>query len=63
MSQLQEAFGGNVLPTIHRSIVFKDASSTGCTIFESATEHSSNKYAQRAAREYQQITKAILTFG
>ncbi|MEA3349563.1 MAG: ParA family protein [Chloroflexota bacterium] len=63
MSQLQEAFGDNVLPTIHRSTVFEDASSAGRTIFEYAVDHSGNQYARRAAREYQQIIKAILTFS
>jgi chromosome partitioning protein len=60
MAQLQASFGDNVLPTIHRSTVFEDASGIGKTIFEYALEMKSNQYAQRAASEYQQLTNAVI---
>lgn len=61
MKELQDVFGGNVLPVVHRSTAFENASREGLTVFEYANKHLSNPYAKRAVKEYVHITEAILT--
>ena len=58
MQQLEAAFPGSVLPPIHRSTVFSAASAEGQTIYEYA-DAGRNEYAERAAKEYNVLVRAV----
>ena len=53
LENLQKAFEGHVLPSVHRATILREASAEGQTIFERAPD-------SRSADEYQQLVKAVL---
>ena len=55
MESLQERFGQNVLPPIHRATLLRECAASGQTIFETDPQ-------SRAAAEYQALTQLTMKF-
>jgi chromosome partitioning protein len=55
MESLQERFGQNMLPPIHRATILRECAANGQTIFEADPD-------SRAATEYQMLTRLAMKF-
>jgi chromosome partitioning protein len=55
MESLQERFGQNMLPPIHRATILRECAANGQTIFEADPD-------SRAATEYQVLTRLAMKF-
>ncbi len=55
MESLQERFGQNILPPIHRATILRECAANGQTIFETDPD-------SRAATEYQALTRLTMKF-